>query len=145
MTTNAIMLGSLYSRINIISHHYDKRQNNFLFYDLYIAIMAQFLSLLNGVHQINHPWTYWDNSSIPYKKEIYRWDKWALNLFTLHLFIMSFFQIYRSTVLIETDFYNIWLYGHQWMKQLKTSTERNCLLVANEIILIIQNKFDRMM
>lgn len=55
MTTNAIMLGSLYSRINIISHHYDKRQNNFLFYDLYIAIMAQFLSLLNGVHQINHP------------------------------------------------------------------------------------------
>ena len=26
-----------------------------------------------------------------------------------------------------------------------TSTERNCLLVANEIILIIQNKFDRMM
>ena len=92
MTTNAIMLGSLYSRINIISHHYDKRQNNFLFYDLYIAIMAQFLSLLNGVHQINHPWTYWDNSSIPYKKEIYRWDKWALNLFTLHLFIMSFFS-----------------------------------------------------
>ena len=119
MATNAIVLSPLYIRINIISHHYDKRQNNFLFYDLYIAIMAQFLSLLNGVHQINHPWTYWDNSSIPYKKETYRWDKWALNLFTLHLFIMTFFQIYRSTVLIETDFYNIWLNGDQWIKQLR--------------------------
>ena len=92
MATNAIVLSPLYIRINIISHHYDKRQNNFLFYDLYIAIMAQFLSLLNGVHQINHPRTYWDNSSIPYKKETYRWDKWALNLFTLHLFIMIYFD-----------------------------------------------------